>query len=172
MSRSFAANFLVFAALLCIPPSFAMRAMDFFEQYDLSELDYVGTDWRRCGPEKYNSATVLDPWGFPHPVRRGHYTGLNFGLVSQITPTYIELKELLQDAEDKWFERTVALPLMKQRARHARWRFEEDRALESLGESNEGKQLKNQLVWCRELFGKDKDAERLFCFDRAVGTLY
>ena len=54
----------------------------------------------------HNTATVLDPWGFPHPARRGHYMGSNFGVVSQITPTYIELKRPVSGASVRIYDET------------------------------------------------------------------
>ena len=35
-----------------------------------------------------------------------------------------------------------------------------------------GKRLKERLLECRELFTITQDAERLACYDAAVGTLY
>ena len=68
--RRFAAGFCVtVAALLCIPQALANRAMEFFEQYDLSELTYVGLGNKACDASFHKWATVLDPWGYPHPVR-------------------------------------------------------------------------------------------------------
>ena len=158
------------AALLCIPQALA-RPMEFFEQYDLSELRYVGLRTQACDGFFRNLGIVLDPWGYQHHVRLDTYMGFNFGRVTQINATYIEVTELLQDARGEWFERPVVLPLMDRQgspARHRVWgQLEIDRALDSLGQDDEGKKLKKQLVLCRELYGKDD--ERLACFDRAVG---
>ena len=100
--------------------------------------------------------------------------GHNFGRVTQINTTYIEVEELLQNAQGEWFEHLVVLPLTDRqhspaRARARVWsRLEIDRALDSLGQDDEGMKLKKQLALCRGLYGKDD--ERLVCFDRAVGT--
>jgi len=169
--RHFAAGFCIaVAALLCIPQGFAMRTMDFFEQYDLSELRYVGLRKQACDASFRQWATVLDPWGFPHPVHRDNYMGYNFGKVTQINATHLVVEELLQDAQGEWFARPVILPLVENRSLPARSGFEKNRVLDLLGRNDEGRQLKKQLVWCQALYGKD--AERLACFDRAVGTLF
>ena len=56
--RHFATEFCVaVAALLCIPQALANRGMEFFEQYDLSELRYVGLSKRR--------ATLVSASGLP-----------------------------------------------------------------------------------------------------------
>jgi hypothetical protein len=96
---------------------------------------------------------------------------LNGGMVTQITTTYVEVMEPYQDSQGAWAERRVILPLLVEPGLPARWHYEHRRVFDSLGRSDEGKQLSKQLVWCRELFEKD-DELRLACFDRAVGTLF
>jgi len=157
--------------LLCAPESLAMRSMEFLEKYDLSELTYVRMTSRECGFRKLRLAIILDSEGLPHTVQRGNYIGRHYGVVSQITPSYIKIEELHQDDAGEWRERTVVLPKEVDRGARTRFRYEQDRALRLLGEADEsGKQLRERLVLCRQLYGKD--AERLACFDAAVGTLF
>jgi hypothetical protein len=145
--------------------------MEFLEKYDLSELTYVRMDSQECGFQKGRSATVLDPEGLPHTVRKGNYIGQHYGVVTHIAPGYIRIEELHQDAAGEWHQRAVVLPISRDKGARPRHGYEQDRALGLLGEVDEsGKQLRERLVMCRQLYGKD--AERLACFDAAIGTLF
>ena len=157
--------------LLCVPDCLAMRSMDFLEKYDLNELTYVQMNSRECEFRELRSATILDPEGLPHTVQRGNYIGRHYGVVTEITPSYIRIEELHQDDAGEWHERTVVLPRVANRGARARAGYEQDRALGLLGEFDaSGKGIRERLVLCRQLYGKD--AERLACFDAAVGTLF
>ncbi len=46
-------------------------------------------------------------------VRAGNYLGQNFGRVSGITETAVELKEIVQDASGEWVERKAKLELQE-----------------------------------------------------------
>jgi type IV pilus assembly protein PilP len=46
-------------------------------------------------------------------VRKGNYMGLNFGVVTGIDEAQINLKELVQDGQGEWVERTSALQLLE-----------------------------------------------------------
>jgi len=50
-------------------------------------------------------------------IRVGAYLGQNFGLVTGITDTQIQLRELVQDAEGEWTERKSALQLQEAEAK-------------------------------------------------------
>jgi len=51
----------------------------------------------RCGQQR-NNAALIDVAGQTHLVKVGNYMGQNFGLVTKITETEVELKEIVQDA--------------------------------------------------------------------------
>lgn len=171
MTCIMARGLLAMTLLLCAQDSSAMRVMEFLEKYDLNQLTYVGMNSDDCGVQSVNSATVLDPEGLPHLVRRGNLMGLHYGVVTRITEGYIQVVELHQDDAGNWLERVVALPIEQGRNPRARAGYEQDRALRALAESGAlGRQLKERLVLCRELYGKD--TERLACFDEAVGSLF
>jgi type IV pilus assembly protein PilP len=50
-------------------------------------------------------------------VRSGNYLGQNFGLVTKISETEVELKEIVQDAAGEWVERPAKLELQEAAAR-------------------------------------------------------
>lgn len=47
-------------------------------------------------------------------VKIGNYMGQNFGIITDITPSEVQLKEQVQDASGDWVERTSTLQLLEQ----------------------------------------------------------
>ena len=80
--------------------------------YPLDQLKMVGT----LRQTKANVALV-DVSGQTHMVRVGNYMGQNFGLVTKISETEVELKEIVQDAAGEWVERPTKLELQEAAAR-------------------------------------------------------
>jgi hypothetical protein len=158
-------------SLAYIPDGFAMRPMEFFEKFDLSELVYIGMYSEECGDRQINWGTILDPEGLPHKVRVYTMMGKNFGRITQITASHIEVTEVHNVGAGGWVERSVLLPMVEGQGARARFRYEEDAALHLLGKIDEsGKQLKEKLIKCRQMF--EDEASRLNCFDSAVGMLF
>jgi type IV pilus assembly protein PilP len=50
-------------------------------------------------------------------VKAGNYMGQNFGLVTKIGETEVDLKEIVQDAAGEWVERPAKLELQEAAAR-------------------------------------------------------
>lgn len=50
-------------------------------------------------------------------VKAGNYAGQNFGLVTAVTETQVQLRELVQDAAGDWTERVSTLQLQESEAR-------------------------------------------------------
>jgi type IV pilus assembly protein PilP len=46
-------------------------------------------------------------------VRKGNYMGLNFGVVTGVEEAEVKLKELVQDGQGEWVERTTTLQLLE-----------------------------------------------------------
>lgn len=46
-------------------------------------------------------------------VKVGNYVGQNFGMISRITESAVELKEIVQDASGEWIERPATLELQE-----------------------------------------------------------
>lgn len=47
-------------------------------------------------------------------VKIGNYMGQNFGIITDITSSEVQLREQVQDPSGDWVERTTALPLQEQ----------------------------------------------------------
>jgi type IV pilus assembly protein PilP len=70
---------------------------------------------RMVGEMKRDNANValLETSGATHLVRVGNYVGQNFGLVTRISETEVQLKEIVQDAAGEWVERPAKLELQQ-----------------------------------------------------------
>lgn len=63
-----------------------------------------------------NSGTnvaLLETSGQLYKVQAGNYIGQNFGLITRVTETEVQLKEIVQDAAGEWVERTSKLVLQE-----------------------------------------------------------
>jgi len=84
------------------------RRREMLEGYPLDQLKMVGT-LRQSG----NQVALIDAAGQTFMVRRGNYVGQNFGLVTKISETEVDLKEIVQDAAGEWIERPTKLELQE-----------------------------------------------------------
>jgi type IV pilus assembly protein PilP len=48
-------------------------------------------------------------------VRKGNYLGQNFGVITAIDDSQVNIKELVQDSGGEWVERTASLQLQEGR---------------------------------------------------------
>ena len=85
------------------------RPKEPLEAYSLETLKMVGvvTDKGRT------HAVVSTPDKSIYHVHVGNYMGQNFGLITKITESEIDLKEIVQDSAGDWTERTSALTLQE-----------------------------------------------------------
>lgn len=90
------------------------RRREMLEGYPLDQLKMVGT-LRQAG----NQVALIDAAGQTFMVRRGNYVGQNFGLVTGISETEVDLKEIVQDAAGEWIERPTKLELQEAAQRQA-----------------------------------------------------
>lgn len=88
------------------------RRREALEGFPLDQLKMVGT-LRQQG----NNVALIDASGQTFMVRSGNYIGQNFGLVTKITETEVDLKEIVQDAAGEWVERPAKLELQEAAAR-------------------------------------------------------
>lgn len=84
------------------------RPKEPLEAYPLETLKMVGVLQQR----KNNFALVKADTGL-YRVSVGNYMGQNFGLVTAITDSAIQLRELIQDAVGDWTERQSTLQLQE-----------------------------------------------------------
>jgi type IV pilus assembly protein PilP len=84
------------------------RRREVLEGYPLDQIKMVGAMRRN----KVDVA-LLNIGGATHMVRVGNYVGQNFGLVTRISETEVQIKEIVQDAAGEWVERPARLELQE-----------------------------------------------------------
>lgn len=85
------------------------RRKEPLEQYPLDSLAMVGVLQR--GKVTY---ALIKADATLHRVRSGNYMGQNFGVITVIADDGVTLKEIVQDADGEWVERTSTLQLLEQ----------------------------------------------------------
>lgn len=84
------------------------RRREALEAFPLDDVKMVGMMRRN----NINVALVQGG-GATHMVRVGNYVGQNFGLVTRIAETEVQIKEIVQDAAGEWVERPARLELQE-----------------------------------------------------------
>ncbi len=85
------------------------RRKEPLEQYPLDSLAMVGV--LQQGKVVY---ALVKADSTLHRVRSGNYMGQNFGVITNVADDGITLKEIVQDADGEWVERTSTLQLQEQ----------------------------------------------------------
>lgn len=88
------------------------RRRETLEGFSLDQVRMVGM-MRQSG----TNVALVETNGATHLVRVGNYVGQNFGLVTRISETEVQLKEIVQDAAGEWVERPAKLELQESAAR-------------------------------------------------------
>ncbi len=88
------------------------RRRETLEGFPLDQIRMVGM-MRQGGA----NVALLETNGVTHLVRVGNYVGQNFGLITRISETEVQLKEIVQDAAGEWIERPAKLELQEAAAR-------------------------------------------------------
>lgn len=88
------------------------RRRETLEGFSLDQIRMVGM-MKQGG----TNVALLETGGATHLVRVGNYVGQNFGLVTRISETEVQLKEIVQDAAGEWVERPAKLELQESAAR-------------------------------------------------------
>jgi type IV pilus assembly protein PilP len=84
------------------------RRREVLEGFPLDQVRMVGM-MRREGA----NVALVETNGATHLLRIGNYVGQNFGLVTRISETEVQLKEIVQDAAGEWVERPAKLELQQ-----------------------------------------------------------
>lgn len=84
------------------------RRRELLESYPLDTLKMVGT-LQKAGL----SFALMQADKAVIQVKVGNYIGQNFGMVTNITETTVEIKEVVQDASGEWVERKAKLELQE-----------------------------------------------------------
>ena len=86
------------------------RPKEPMEAYPLESIKYVGL----LSKTKLTYALLLTPDNGVQQVKLGNYVGQNFGMITKITDSEVELKEIVQDElSGDWIERVSNLPLQE-----------------------------------------------------------
>lgn len=84
------------------------RRKEALEQFPLDSLKMVGL----IEDKKLRNALIqVDKTVYQ--ARVGNYLGQNFGMITKITDTEVEIKEIVQDAAGEWVERKATLELQE-----------------------------------------------------------
>jgi type IV pilus assembly protein PilP len=83
------------------------RPREPLEAFPLDSLKMVGT----IGTSGSIEALLKDPQGVIHQVRVGEYMGQNYGHVTQVTTTEVDLVELVSNGSGGWMERDASIAL-------------------------------------------------------------
>jgi len=87
------------------------RRREVLEGFPLDQIRMVGM-MHQGG----TNVALLETNGSTHMVKVGNYLGQNFGLVTRISETELQLKEIVQDAAGEWVERPSKLELQESAA--------------------------------------------------------
>lgn len=87
------------------------RPKEVLEQFGIDSLAMVGT-LERPGGSLY--ALVRDPDQGLHRVRPGNFVGRNFGKIVAVTPSKVDVIEIVSDGQDGWVERPRTLVLREE----------------------------------------------------------
>jgi type IV pilus assembly protein PilP len=90
------------------------RRRETLEGFPLDQIRMVGM-MRQSG----TNVALLETNGATHLVRVGNYVGQNFGLITRISESELQLKEIVQDAAGEWVERPAKLELQEAMTRTA-----------------------------------------------------
>ena len=93
-----------------VAPELARRKEP-LEAYPLDAMTVVGSLRRDGAP-----VALVRVDNLLHQVRVGGYLGLNYGKVTKIDETQLTLREIVQDGNGDWIERTASL-VLQERAR-------------------------------------------------------
>ncbi|HEY0199448.1 MAG TPA: pilus assembly protein PilP [Rhodanobacter sp.] len=85
----------------------ANRAQQPLERFALDSLKMVGT----LGAGSSMEVLIKDPGGVIHRVHTGEYMGQNYGHVTAISESSIDLVELVSNGNGGWMERPASIAL-------------------------------------------------------------
>lgn len=88
------------------------RRRETLEGFPLDQIRMVG-----MMVQGGTNVALLESNGATYMVRAGNYVGQNFGLITRISETEVQLKEIVQDAAGEWVERPARLELQEGPAR-------------------------------------------------------
>lgn len=88
------------------------RRKEPLEAYELEKLKMVGT----LQQHKLIFALIQAPDNSLHRVTVGNYMGVNFGKVSHVSESEVQLTEVIEDSTGEWSERQSSVTLVEESA--------------------------------------------------------
>lgn len=85
------------------------RRREALEESPLESLKMVGFLYQ----SNVGYAIIRSPDGKLHRVKTGNYVGQNFGQITAVTDTEVQIKETIQDSTGDWSERVSSLQLVE-----------------------------------------------------------
>ncbi len=84
------------------------RRKEPLESFPLDSMTMVGSLTKDAAP-----TALLKIGSLLYQVKIGSYIGQNYGMITRITETEVQLREIVQDATGEWVERTATLDLQE-----------------------------------------------------------
>lgn len=84
------------------------RRKEPLEAFPLDSMAMVGSMTKEAAP-----TAILKIGALLYPVKVGSYIGQNYGKITKITETEVQLREVVQDATGEWVERMATLDLQE-----------------------------------------------------------
>ncbi len=85
------------------------RRKEALEEFPLDGLKMVGY----LSQDNVGQAIIRSPDGKMHRVKVGNYLGQNFGQITGVAETEIQIKEMIQDSSGDWSEHMSSLQLVE-----------------------------------------------------------
>lgn len=86
------------------------RRKEALESFPLDAMTMVGSMTKEAAP-----TAILKIGTLLYPVKVGAYIGQNYGKITKITETEVQLREVVQDATGEWVERIATLDLQEEK---------------------------------------------------------
>lgn len=86
------------------------RRKEPLEVYELEKLKMVGT----LQQNKITFALILAPDNSLHRVKAGNYMGVNFGKITSVTDSEVQLTEVIEDSAGDWSEKRNSVTLAEE----------------------------------------------------------
>ncbi|MFA5241300.1 MAG: pilus assembly protein PilP [Sulfuricella sp.] len=88
------------------------RRKEPLESYELEKLKMVGT----LQQNKLMYALIKAPDNSLHRVKNGNHLGVNFGKVTSVTESEVQVTEVIEDSSGEWSEKQSSVTLVEESA--------------------------------------------------------
>lgn len=88
------------------------RRKEALESYELEKLKMVGS----LQQNNVIYALIKAPDNSLHRVKQGNYMGVNFGKITSVSETEVQLTEIIEDSAGEWSEKPSSVTLVEESA--------------------------------------------------------